>query len=148
MRIVVCGSMAFAKEMLKTKKTLEEKGHFVFLPDETVGYAEEDILIKQKQVQKDEAEAGARRKIEMDLIRKHYEKIKNSDAILVLNHERRGIKGYIGGNTFLELGFAHVHNKPIYLINDIPLEPPYFLEEIKAMRPLVLNGDLDKIWEV
>lgn len=34
-----------------------------------------------------------------------------SDAILVLNYDKKGIKNYIGGNTLMEMGFAHVHDK-------------------------------------
>ncbi len=33
-----------------------------------------------------------------DAIRDHFEKIDWADAILVVNHEKRGISGYIGGN--------------------------------------------------
>jgi len=42
------------------------------------------------------------------------------------------------------MGFAHVLNKPIYLLNDLP-DSDYLLEEIKAMEPTILYGDLNKI---
>jgi hypothetical protein len=64
-------------------------------------------------------------------------------VVLVLNMEKKGIKNYIGGNVFLEMGFAHVLNKKIYLYNDIP--ESLFKDEIIAMQPTVLNGDILKI---
>ena len=54
-----------------------------------------------------------------------------------------GIPNYIGGNTFLEMGFAHVLNKKVFLLNNIPAMP--YDDEIKDMQPIVLNGDLLKI---
>ena len=60
------------------------------------------------------------RKIKNDVIRDYYQKIDKSDCILVLNLTKNGIENYIGGNTFLEIGFAHVLGKKIYLYNNIP----------------------------
>ena len=73
-------------------------------------------------------------------------KIKKSDAILVLNYDRKGIKNYIGGNTFLEIGFAHVLDKKIYLLNPIP-DINFYKEEIEAIHPEILYGDVGKINE-
>lgn len=85
----------------------------------------------------------ARVKIENDYIRYHYNEIAKSDAILVLNFDKNGIKNYIGGNTLMELGFAHVLNKKIFPLNPIPKMP--YSDEIEAVRPIVLDGDLAKI---
>ena len=46
--------------------------------------------------------------------------IQKSDAILVLNLTKNGIENYIGGNTFLEMGFAHVLEKKIFVYNKLP----------------------------
>lgn len=59
-------------------------------------------------------------KIENDLIRDYFEKIKNADAILVVNVDKEGISNYIGGNSFLEMGFAHILNKPIFILDLLP----------------------------
>jgi len=135
--------MAFSQEMLEIKKNLEGGGYVVSLPGETEAYIFDPSLLKT--AVDGVANVGAERKIKNDFIRRHYEKIKESDAILVLNYDRRGIKNYIGGNTFLEMGFAHILNKPIYLMRDIPAEMNFILEEIMAMQPVVLNGDLSKL---
>ncbi len=62
---------------------------------------------------------------------------------LAVNIDKKGIKNYIGGNTFLEMGFAHVLDKKIFLLNEIP--DISYKDEIKAMQPIILNGDLSKI---
>lgn len=136
MKIVICGSMTAAKEMVVIEEKLKELGHEIVLPAFTHEYAVLDTLDAMH------AES-AKNKIEHDLIRGYFEKIKDSDAILVVNIERKGMRGYIGGNSFLEMGFAHALNKPIYLLYDIP-EVGY-QDEIKAMEPLLLGGDVSLI---
>lgn len=70
--------------------------------------------------------------------------IKDSDAILVVNLDKKGIKNYIGANTFLEIGYAHCLNKKIFFLNPIP-EQDYIRDEIKAAEPIVIDQDLTKI---
>ena len=62
---------------------------------------------------------------------------------MVVNVNKKGILNYIGGNSFLEMGFAHILNKPIFILNEIP--EMIYTDEILAMQPVVLNGDLLKI---
>jgi len=136
MKIVICGSMAFAREMVKTADKLEKNGHQVVLPRNTKKYASQALAGEI-------SSESAQNKIDYDLIREYYNEIKNADAILVLNITKNGTENYIGGNSFLEMGFAHVLDKLIYLLNDIPDLP--YTDEIKAARPIVLNGDLAMI---
>jgi hypothetical protein len=44
----------------------------------------------------------------------------------------------------IELGFAYILKKKIYLLNPIP-DIPYYKSEIEAVKPVILNGDLTKI---
>ena len=67
------------------------------------------------------------------------------DAILVCNFDKKGIKNYIGGNTLMEIGFAHVNDKKVFLLNPIPKNLPYS-DEIEAMVDVVINGDLTKLY--
>ncbi len=136
MKIVVCGSMTASREMVEAKKKLMELGFEVVLPDFTEEYA------GMATTEEMHAES-VNNKVEHDLIRGYYEKIKLCDAILVVNIERKGVAGYIGGNSFLEMGFAFVLDKPIYLLYDVP-EMGY-RDEIEAMRPVILNNDFSKI---
>ncbi|KKT71502.1 MAG: hypothetical protein UX09_C0021G0005 [Candidatus Uhrbacteria bacterium GW2011_GWE2_45_35] len=83
-------------------------------------------------------------KIHHDLIREHFNKIEKSDAIFVANFEKNGVLGYIGGNTFLEIGLAFYLRKPIYLLNELP-EKIGYQEELLAMQPVVIGEDWNKI---
>ena len=137
MIISICGSMQFHKEMSRIQKTLELVGHTVLVPKsielmETIGYVHPTI---------DEAKVEA--KIQHDFIREHFRKIEKSDAILVLNYDKKGIKNYIGGNTFLEIGLAYWLGKKVYLLNPIPQMD--YVTELRAMQPTILNGDLSLI---
>ena len=44
----------------------------------------------------------------------------------------------------MEMGFAHVNDKKIFLLKPIPEEVSY-VDEIKAMADVILDGDLSKI---
>lgn len=138
MKITVCGSMSFAREMLNTKAELENLGHICYLPEGVDEYV-------SGQVQSKGGSEGARRKAEHNLIKNHYELIKQAEAILVLNHDKKEIKGYIGGNSFLEIGFAHILGRKIFLLKDIP-EISFFKEELLAIQPIILDGDVKKIY--
>lgn len=83
-------------------------------------------------------------KLHQDAIRDCWRDIQTADAILVANYDKHGIKNYIGGNTLMEMGFAYVLNKQIFLLNPIP-DIPYYRTEIEAMKPIILNGDLSKV---
>ena len=75
----------------------------------------------------------------------HFKKIEWGDAILVANFEKRGIEGYIGGNTLIEIGLAFYLKKPIYILNPVSSELSY-KQEIYGMGPVLLAGDLSNIW--
>ena len=61
----------------------------------------------------------------------------------VCNYDKKDIKGYIGGNTLMEMGLAFFLKKKIYLLNEIP-EISY-KEEILGVKPIIIIGDLSKI---
>jgi len=136
MKITICGSMVFTKEMLAVQNQLEKHGHQVFIS----GFAESYKGKSAEEIEK----LTIHDKRENDAIRDHWEKIKKSDAILVLNYDRKGIKNYLGGNTLMELGFAYVLNKKIFLLNPIP-EIEFYQSEIEAVKPIILNGNISQI---
>lgn len=131
-RIVICGSMSFAEEMLETKKQLEELDFSVIPPINLERFLRGGEKIEKSQV-----------KIESDVIKRYYDEISTCDAILVVNITKGGIENYIGGNALIEIAFAHVLNKLIFLLNPIPQIS--YTEEIKAMEPIILQGDLAQI---
>lgn len=139
MVITICGSAKFAKEMIWAKKFLERKGHKVLVPEMAESFATGKVKL-------DDFKGGrtvAAFKKKYNLIRKHFEEVERGNVILVLNYDRMGIKNYIGGNTFAEIAIAYYLNKAIYLLNPVPEELPY-TDELKAMEPIILNGELEK----
>lgn len=136
MKIVICGSMSVSKEMLQIKLDLEKRGHSIILPKDTEKYASEEKKYENRN-------ESTQNKIDDDLIRSYFKIIEKADAVIAANYNKKHQKNYLGGNTFLEIGFAHVLNKKIYLINPIPNIS--YADEIKAMKPIILNGDLSKI---
>lgn len=136
MKIAICASMIFTEKMLEVKKELEKLGHEAYVSD----FAEHYVGKSEKEKE----ELTIYHKNEKDAIREYWEQIQKADAILVLNYDKRGIKNYIGGNTLMEIGFAHVLNKKIFLLNPIP-EIPYYQSEIEAVRPVIIDGNLAKI---
>lgn len=83
-------------------------------------------------------------KKENNYLREHYENILASDAVLIVNSEKNGVKNYIGGNVLMEMGQAYVNHKRIFFLNGMPAGLPY-LDEIEAMDPICLSGDLSAI---
>lgn len=128
--------MVFTERMLEIKRELEKLGHKVFVSSFINKYVGKSEKEKEK--------LTLFHKNEKDAIREFWGKIKKSDAILVLNYDRRGIENYIGGNTLMEIGFAHVLNKKIFLINPIP-NIKFYKSEIEACRPIIINENLTKI---
>lgn len=78
------------------------------------------------------------------LMREHFEKVAEGDAVLVLNYEKRGTKNYIGGNVLMEMSLAFYLHKPIFIMNDIPQESAY-LEEIIGMGSVALKGRIEAL---
>lgn len=128
--------MTSVRKMVEVGKKLKEFGYETLLPRRTEEYARGDR-------REENSSESVENKIKDDLIRDYYNEIEKGDAVLIVNEDKNGIKNYIGGNSFLEMGFAHVLNKKIFLLNPVP-EVGY-KDEIIAMQPIVLNGDLGKI---
>lgn len=148
MKIVICGSIDFTPKIKEVADELTASGHEVDIPLTSQriinGELTMEDFLKEKEANGDEAfRESAMRKIKDDVIKRYYKKIKGSDAILILNLEKKGISGYIGGNTFLEMGFAYVLDKKIYLYNEAP--DMGYSDEISAMQPVIIGGDLSKI---
>lgn len=136
MRIGVIGSMQHTEKMLQIRDQLISMGHDAYvttLAEPFVGKTDDE---KEK--------IKLHQKNKKDAIREFWRLMQNGDAVLVANFDKNGIKNYIGGNTLMEIGFAHVLNQKIFLLNPIP-DIPYYSTEIQAMKPIILNGDLSKI---
>lgn len=96
--ITVCGSLRFQREMMEIALKKELEGNCVLLPifpinGDKDNYTEEEMNILGKM---------------------HYERIKISDAILVVN-----VDNYIGSSTKSEIEYAESLNKEILYYTDI-----------------------------
>lgn len=142
MKIAICGSLNFTHEIKKLADELLLLGFEVqiLLSSEKIlkGIFSLDEIKKEK-----ETGEFSNRAIKYDSIRGYWKIINDFDAILVANYDKNNIKNYIGGNTFLEMGFAHILNKKIFLLNDIP--DMIYIDEIKTMQPIIINGNLKKV---
>lgn len=140
MKITICGSVQFAKQLVDIYYQLEKLGHQPQMHKEMFGIADGTAKELIKGINNNHAET----KKKNDFIKIWYNLIVNGDAMLVCNFDKDDIKNYIGGNTFLEMGFAHVNNKKIFLLNPLPQNCLY-LDEVEAMYDEIINGDLTKI---
>lgn len=96
--ITVCGSLRFQREMMEIALKLELEGNCVLLPifpihGDKDDYTEEEMAVLGKM---------------------HYERIKISDTILVVN-----VDNYIGSSTQSEIKFANSLNKEILYYTDL-----------------------------
>jgi hypothetical protein len=136
MKIGIIGSMQFTDQMIEYRDRLRGLGHDAFITD-----------LHKAMIGKDKEEIEAiklHQKYEMDAIREFWRAMQGADAVLVLNFDKNGIKNYVGGNTLMEIGFAHVLDQKIFLLNPIP-EMSYCRTEIEAVRPIIIDGNLENI---
>lgn len=141
MKLVICGSNAFKEQMLEYREKLKDLGH------EGIVHPDYDAFARgEKQEVWHKITSGQHHEVKREegYIKWYYGAICSSDGILVLNLDKKGIKNYIGGNTLMEIAFAYVHNKKIFLLNPIPEEISY-TPEIKAMVDNILMGNLSKM---
>lgn len=137
MKIVISGSMQFADKQVEVFKQLKELGHEPFVSTYIQNYIGKDDAEIEKQKLEDKYGDN-------DALIEYWQPLQDADALLVLNYDKHGIKNYVGGNAFLEMGFAYVLGKKIFFWNPLP-DVPYYGTEIIAMKPVVIDGDLNKI---
>jgi len=145
MKITICGSIAFYEQMEAVTKELKNAGHEVKLPPNKIKDDKGDpiSIITYYNLRKQDLPDAWLWERKHEAIHSHFEKIEWCDAILVLNYDKKDIKGYVGGNTLIEMGLAMYLKKPIYLYNQIPEQS--YKEEILGMKPLLINQDLKMI---
>ncbi len=129
MKIAICGSRSFIKEMKEIASLLSKLGHEVVLPPSAR---------KEKCPRMDE-DFNKFLKLKQEYAREHFDAIKECDAILVCNFDKHGIKNYVGGNTLVEAIFAWYHGKRIFFLHDLPKELPYY-EELVMIEPIIIGG--------
>ncbi len=97
MHIVICGSIDFTKEIGETSKFLTDRGHTTDIPLTSQRILRGELTLEnfsheRESDTKDGIRESAMRKINDNVIKRYFEIIQKSDAILVINKEKKGIK--------------------------------------------------------
>jgi hypothetical protein len=137
--ITLCSSVSFYKQGLEIEKRLKAMGfrvwveHTARVMQRTGNWKVSDY----KHWYRDPKRFSEKAKLMM----RHFKAIEKGDAILVVNLEKKGLPGYIGGNVLMEMAIAFWLRKPIYLLNPVSKRNPVY-EEIMAVGPVILNGEI------
>lgn len=141
MKIYVLGSTTFMKEMVDAKNKLCALGYDGWIHPHYEAFVRGE---KQEHLKRWHNGERAAIKRENNYFHEHYKHILESDAVLIVNGEKHGTENYIGGNVLMEMGQAYVNYKKIFFLNGMPSGLSY-MDEIEAMDPVCLFGDLSKI---
>lgn len=134
MKITISGSLSFAKEMKEVRDELIKMGNIVLTPE----HLDECISDQNRKTEKWSI------KDFIDGTKGHYDKIEKSDAVLVFNLDKKGIKGYVGASSFSEAVIAVCKDKKIFFYNDLP-DMSYIKGDLECMGGIVINQDLSLI---
>lgn len=131
MKIVLCGSRTFIKEIKEISNILEKIGYKTILPPSAMDNKEKCPRIEENK--------ELFLKLKKEYMTEHFKLIENSDTVLVCNFDKNAIKNYIGGNIFVEIMYAWYLGKKIFLLNNI-LEDETIKEELIAVNPVIVRG--------
>ncbi len=140
--VAICSSANFYQKAVAVQAELEKAGlqaivpHTAELMKESGNFEAADYRTWLRDPTKYERKTW--------LMREHFKEIETSDIVLVVNEEKHGTLGYIGGNVLIEMALGFYLQKPIYVLNELPSQSN-FMEEIIAMQPVVLEGKLDQL---
>jgi hypothetical protein len=134
---MLAGSFTFAKEIVKVKKQLEETGHTVLTT------ADLELIASHPHIKMSFTEE-LKNCIEHDSLQAGFNKIVESDIILVCNYPKNNIQGYLGTSVLMELAIAYHLKKKVFLLYDYDKFQNYGLE-VTIINPTIINNDLSKI---
>lgn len=135
MRIFICASKHFYHKIPRVKEELEKQGHQITFPNSF-----EDPMREEKIKKQGEKE---HREFKQEMYKEQEKKVKENDALLILNYKKGEQENYIGGSVLLEMYEAWKVGKKIFLMNPVPTN--MLKDEIDGLNPIILNGNLSKI---
>jgi hypothetical protein len=124
--------MTFFNEMAAIRDQLEKVGIRVVIP------AIEEVKIDYTASSDEELS-----RVKKQFIDGHLAEIERSEAVLIANFDKHGVKGYVGANTLMEAAFAYVLRKPIYVLH--LLGPQSCKPELLGLQPRFLGGVIDDL---
>lgn len=140
--ITICSSAAFYKRVIELQKELRSRGFTVLIPKTANKMKRNNDfdVSHYKTWYKNSADYTKKKELMVD----HFKKVIAADAILVVNEEKHGMPGYIGGNVLMEMVIAFHYKEKIFILN--PISPNLSIkEEVLGLFPIFLNGDLSKV---
>lgn len=140
--ITICSSASFYRDVLRIEKQLKMLEFKVKIPETAnrmrksgnFNVGDHKTWFKNKNDYKKKTK----------LMNDHFRKVVEADAVLIVNNEKNGIKGYIGGNTLMEMTLAYFFKKKIFIWNKIASNLS-FEEEVRALNPIFIDQDLSII---
>jgi nucleoside 2-deoxyribosyltransferase len=140
--IVLCSSANFYKHVNELAAELEGMGYKAVVPHNARQMAKTGDYdpAKYKTWYADGNDFDRK----ADFMRRHFDEVAAGDAVLVVNDEKHGVKGYIGPNALLEMGLAFYLKKPIYVLSNFDKTMSNY-EEVYGMNSIFLNGELSSI---
>lgn len=140
--IVICSSANFYQHAVEIADKLEKFGFDVVLPESAKKMRRlGNYDVKVSRIWVDDPTKFAEK---TRLMEGHFKEVADGDAVLTINDEKNGIKGYIGANVLMEMGLAFYLGKPIYVLNPVGADLPFY-EEVKAMNCAIVDGKLERI---
>lgn len=131
--------MSFINDIIKTKKELDKLGHKASIPCGTKPHQKDSSFV-------DNLEDNMEFCIKNNVMKRNFDLVAKNDAVLVLNHKKNGVEGYIGVSVLMEMAVAHHLNKKIFILNNIPhFSNARWAHEVSIMQPMFLKGDFGKI---
>ena len=124
--------MQFFDQMRQLKSDLEGLGYGVHLPE---AEESEDFYASLP--------ADAKPAMKKKFIDAHLQKIQTSDAVLIANYLKRGIQGYVGPNTLIEIAFAYALKKQIFLLQPMADQP--CKDEVDGLVVVQMSGDVRNV---
>lgn len=136
--IFLCASMDFYKELVNIEKQLVTKGFTVKIPHSA------QIMKKKNDFEVSHFKGVFTYEQRKKFIHDNFKEIEKSDAILVINNEKKGIQGYIGTNVLMEIALAFYFHKKIYVLNPVS-ESSSSYEELMCFGVDFINKNLEKV---
>ena len=140
--ITICASASFYGHVIEIQTQLKKLGFKVLIPLTAQKMQKNnDFRVEKYKTWIKKPEDYKKKTV---LTRRHFIEIAKGDVILVLNYQKNGKSGYIGGAVLSEMAVAFYLKKSIYILNKID-NNSIFKEEIYGFQPTILNGNLNLI---
>ena len=136
--IFLCGSMNFYRELIELESVLQSRGWTVYPPQSA------KVMKEKNDFEVSHFKGVYTHQQRSLLIHQNFVDISVCDAILVINNEKNGVKGYIGPNVLMEIGLAFYLKKKIYIWNTVP-DTASYKDELLCLGATEINQDLELI---